>query len=117
MTSNKPYVVIRLAQRGGLCEPRLEPEEPTPRNRYDVGLFSWIPAQSIGLDRLRLHDIATIAAVERTEALDLRESSLRMRRNDMQPNRVWIEVLRDARMLEIKTRILKRMRHSVGSSG
>jgi hypothetical protein len=25
MTSNKPYVVIRLAQRGGLCEPRLEP--------------------------------------------------------------------------------------------
>ncbi len=35
----------------------------------------------------------------------------------MQPNRVWIEVLRDARMLEIKTRILKRMRHSVGSSG
>jgi hypothetical protein len=82
MTSNKPYVVIRLAQRGGLCEPRLEPEEPTPRNRYDVGFFSRIPAQSIGLDPLRLHDIATIAAVERTEALDLRESSLRMRRND-----------------------------------
>jgi hypothetical protein len=60
MISNKPYVVIRLAQRGG---------------------------------PLRLHDIATIAAVERTEALDLRESSLRMRWNDMQPNRVWIAVL------------------------
>jgi hypothetical protein len=40
-----------------------------------------------------LYDIATIAAVERTEALDLREGSLRMRRNDMQPNRVWIAVL------------------------
>jgi hypothetical protein len=90
MTSNKPYVVIRLAQRGGLCEPRLEPEESTPRNRYDVRFFSWIPAQSIGLDPLRLHDIAMIAAVERTEALDLGESLLRMRRNDMQPNRVWI---------------------------
>src|SRR6202453_3715837 len=37
--------------------------------------------------------IASIAAVERTEALDLRESSLRMRRNVMQPNRVWIAVL------------------------
>src|SRR5271156_2257733 len=49
--------------------------------------------QSIGLDPLRLHDIATIDGVERTEALDLRESSLRIRRNDMQPNRVWIAVL------------------------
>jgi AraC family transcriptional regulator len=44
MTSSKPYVAIRLAQRGGLSEPRLEPGEPTPRNRYDVGFFSWIPA-------------------------------------------------------------------------
>ena len=44
MTSSKPYVSICLTQRGGLSEPRLKPEEPTPRSRYDVGFFSWIPA-------------------------------------------------------------------------
>jgi AraC family transcriptional regulator len=44
MTSSKPYVAILLAQRGGLSEPRLEPGEPTPRSRHDVGFFSWIPA-------------------------------------------------------------------------
>ena len=28
------------AQRGGLCEPRVKSEEPTPRNRYDVGFLA-----------------------------------------------------------------------------
>jgi AraC family transcriptional regulator len=26
-----------------MCEPRFKPDEPTPRDRHDVGFFNWIP--------------------------------------------------------------------------
>jgi len=45
MRSGRPSLLVRLGQRGGLCEPRFKPDEPTPRNRRDVGFFNWIPAE------------------------------------------------------------------------
>lgn len=42
--SETTTVVIRLAQRGGYCEPRLNVNQPTPRSRFDAGFFSLIPA-------------------------------------------------------------------------
>jgi AraC family transcriptional regulator len=44
MRSDRISLLIRLDQREGLCEPRFKPDEPTPRDRYDVGFFNWIPA-------------------------------------------------------------------------
>jgi len=46
MRSNRPSILIRLGQRGGLSEPRLKRDQPTPRDRYDVGFFNWIPAET-----------------------------------------------------------------------
>jgi AraC family transcriptional regulator len=46
MWSERPSVIVRLGQRGGLCEPRLKPDQPTPRDRRDVGFFNWIPAEN-----------------------------------------------------------------------
>jgi len=45
MRSGRPSLLVRLGQRGGLCEPRFKPDEPTPRDRRDVGFFNWIPAE------------------------------------------------------------------------
>lgn len=45
MRSDRPSLLVRLGQRGGLCEPRFKPDEPMPRDRYDVGFFNWIPAE------------------------------------------------------------------------
>jgi AraC family transcriptional regulator len=45
MRSNRHSLLVRLGQRGGLCEPRFKPDEPTPRDRHDVGFFNWIPAE------------------------------------------------------------------------
>ena len=45
MRSERPSVIIRLSQRGGLCEPRLKPDQPAHRDRHDVGFFNWIPAE------------------------------------------------------------------------
>jgi AraC family transcriptional regulator len=44
MRSDRHSLLVRLGQRGGLCEPRFKPDEPTPRDRHDVGFFNWIPA-------------------------------------------------------------------------
>src|ERR1700744_2835758 len=44
MRSNRPSLLVRLGQRGELCEPRFKPDDPTPRDRHDVGFFNWIPA-------------------------------------------------------------------------
>lgn len=35
--------IIRLEQRGGICEPRFHLNEPAARSRHDVGFFNWIP--------------------------------------------------------------------------
>jgi AraC family transcriptional regulator len=45
MRSDRPSLLVRLGQRGGVCEPRFKPDEPTPRDRHDVGFFNWIPAE------------------------------------------------------------------------
>ena len=45
MRSDRISLLVRLDQRGGLCEPRFKPDEPTPRDRHDVGFFNWIPAR------------------------------------------------------------------------
>jgi AraC family transcriptional regulator len=45
MRSDRPSLLVRLGQRGGLCEPRFKPDEPTPRDRHDVGFFNWIPSE------------------------------------------------------------------------
>ena len=45
MRSDRHSLLVRLGQRGGLCEPRFKPDEPTPRDRHDVGFFNWIPAE------------------------------------------------------------------------
>ena len=45
MRSSRPSLLVRLGQRGGLCEPRFKPDDPTPRDRHDVGFFNWIPAE------------------------------------------------------------------------
>jgi AraC family transcriptional regulator len=45
MRSERTSLLVRLGQRGGLCEPRFKPDEPTPRDRHDVGFFNWIPAK------------------------------------------------------------------------
>jgi AraC family transcriptional regulator len=45
MRSDRPSLLVRLGQRGGLSEPRFKPDEPTPRDRHDVGFFNWIPAE------------------------------------------------------------------------
>ena len=44
MRSDRLSLLVRLGQRGGLCEPRFKPDEPTLRDRHDVGFFNWIPA-------------------------------------------------------------------------
>lgn len=44
MRSDRPSVIIRLSQRGGICEPRLKLDEPIKRDRQDTGFFNWIPA-------------------------------------------------------------------------
>ena len=45
MRSDRMSLLVRLDQRGGLCEPRFKPDEPTPRDRHDVGFFNWIPTR------------------------------------------------------------------------
>jgi AraC family transcriptional regulator len=45
MRSDRPSLLVRLGQRGGMCEPRYKPDQPTPRDRHDVGFFNWIPAE------------------------------------------------------------------------
>jgi len=45
MRSDRLSMLVRLDQRGGLCEPRFKPDEPTPRGRHDIGFFNWIPAE------------------------------------------------------------------------
>lgn len=42
--SDRPSVIIRLEQRGGCSEPRLNPYKSIPKSRADVGFFNWIPA-------------------------------------------------------------------------
>lgn len=44
LSSERPTVVICLDQKGGICEPRLKLDEATPRSRYDMGYFIWVPA-------------------------------------------------------------------------
>jgi AraC-like DNA-binding protein len=44
MRSHSPSVLVRLAQRGGVCEPRFRPDRPILRSRSDPGFFNWIPA-------------------------------------------------------------------------
>jgi AraC family transcriptional regulator len=44
MRSDRHSLLVRLGQRGGLCEPRVKPDKPTPRDRHDAGFFNWIPA-------------------------------------------------------------------------
>jgi AraC-like DNA-binding protein len=44
LLSDRTTVIVRLEQRGGVCQPRLKPNEATPRSRYDVGFFNWVPA-------------------------------------------------------------------------
>ena len=44
MRSDRTSLLVRLGQRGGLSEPRFKPDEPTPRDRHDVGFYNWIPA-------------------------------------------------------------------------
>jgi AraC family transcriptional regulator len=44
LLSDQTTVIIRLEQRGGVCQPRLKPHEATLRSRYDVGFFNWVPA-------------------------------------------------------------------------
>jgi AraC family transcriptional regulator len=41
--SKDTTIIIRLDQRGGICEPRLRENTPTIRGRRDVGFFNWIP--------------------------------------------------------------------------
>jgi AraC family transcriptional regulator len=41
--SERTSVIVRLDQRGGSCEPRLDPHKSLPKNRADVGFFNWIP--------------------------------------------------------------------------
>jgi AraC family transcriptional regulator len=44
LSSGQTTVLVRLEQRGGVCQPRLKPNQITQRNRYDVGFFNWVPA-------------------------------------------------------------------------
>jgi AraC-like DNA-binding protein len=44
LSSEKTTLVICLEQRGGICEPRLHIDQATPRTRYDMGYFIWVPA-------------------------------------------------------------------------
>ena len=44
LLSDTTTVVVRLAQKGGYCEPRLNLSQPTARGRFDAGFFNWIPA-------------------------------------------------------------------------
>jgi AraC-like DNA-binding protein len=44
MQSDKTKIIVRLGQRGGTCEPRLEQNCPLKRTRNDVGFFNVIPA-------------------------------------------------------------------------
>ena len=43
MRSAETTVMIRLEQRGGICEPRFQVNEPAQRRRRDGGFFNWIP--------------------------------------------------------------------------
>jgi len=42
--SEQTTVIVRLEQRGGVCEPRLKRNEAVPRSHHDVGFFNWVPA-------------------------------------------------------------------------
>jgi AraC-like DNA-binding protein len=44
LSSEKTTVVVCLDQKGGMCEPRLKIDQATPRSRYDMGYFIWVPA-------------------------------------------------------------------------
>jgi AraC family transcriptional regulator len=44
LSSEETTLVICLEQRGGICEPRLHINQATPRTRYDMGYFIWVPA-------------------------------------------------------------------------
>jgi AraC-like DNA-binding protein len=44
LSSDKTTVVVCLEQKGGMCEPRLKLDQATPRSRYDIGYFIWVPA-------------------------------------------------------------------------
>ncbi len=43
LLSKQTTVIVRLEQRGGVCEPRLKRDQAIPRSRYDAGFFNWIP--------------------------------------------------------------------------
>ena len=43
VASKNTTVIIRLDQRGGVCEPRLKIDTPTTSGRRDIGFFNWIP--------------------------------------------------------------------------
>jgi hypothetical protein len=44
MQSDKSKILIRLGQRGGICEPRIDRNQALKRVRYDAGFFNVIPA-------------------------------------------------------------------------
>lgn len=43
LSSNLSTIVICLDAKGGICEPRLNIAHATPRSRYDMGYFIWVP--------------------------------------------------------------------------
>jgi AraC family transcriptional regulator len=45
ITAQDTTVIIRLDQRGGVCEPRLRPDIPTTSERRGAGFFNWIPKE------------------------------------------------------------------------
>lgn len=81
-------VTIRLEQRGGIAEPRLEPVPPAARDRRELGFFNWIPenrtiwcyADNVDCERdLQLRfERADMEAIlgDRFAPLDLREPLL-----------------------------------------
>jgi AraC family transcriptional regulator len=44
LLSDRTSVIVRLDQRGGVCQPRLKRNQAPPRSRSDVGFFNWVPA-------------------------------------------------------------------------
>jgi hypothetical protein len=40
LLSDTTTVVVRLAQKGGYCEPRLNLSQPPARGRFDAGFFN-----------------------------------------------------------------------------
>jgi AraC family transcriptional regulator len=43
LRSPRTSAIVRLEQRGGSCEPRLNPHKSITKSRSDVGFFNWIP--------------------------------------------------------------------------